>query len=55
MTTFSIETKLLTLSRIAKKTIWWRRFFESIQYDSMKNCIYAATIVRFFVYWKKKC
>jgi hypothetical protein len=37
MTTSSIETKLLTLSRIAKKTIWWRRFFESIQYDSMKK------------------
>jgi hypothetical protein len=37
MITFSIETKLLTLSRIAKKTIWWRRFFESIQYDSMKK------------------
>ncbi len=30
MTTSSIETKLLILSRIAKKTIWWRRFFESI-------------------------
>jgi hypothetical protein len=30
MTTFNIETKLLILSRIAKKTIWWKRFFESI-------------------------
>jgi hypothetical protein len=30
MTTFNIKTKLLILSRIAKKTIWWRRFFESI-------------------------
>ncbi len=30
ITTFSIETKLLILSRIAKKTIWWRRFFQSI-------------------------
>jgi hypothetical protein len=37
MITFSIETKLLTLSRIAKKTIWWRRFFESIRFDSMKK------------------
>jgi hypothetical protein len=37
MTTFSIETKLLILSRIAKKTIWWKRFFESIQYDSIKK------------------
>ncbi len=37
MTTFSIETKLLILSRIAKKTIWWRRFFEFIKYDSMKK------------------
>jgi hypothetical protein len=37
MTTFSIETKLLTLSRIAKKTIWWRRFFKSIRFDSMKK------------------
>ncbi len=37
MTTFNIETELLTLSRIAKKTIWWRRFFEFIEYDSMKK------------------
>jgi hypothetical protein len=37
MITSSIETRLLILSRIAKKTIWWRRFFESIQYDSMKK------------------
>jgi hypothetical protein len=37
MTTFNIETKLLILSRIAKKTIWWRRFFESIRFDSMKK------------------
>jgi hypothetical protein len=37
MITFSIETELLTLSRIAKKTIWWRRFFEFIEYDSMKK------------------
>jgi hypothetical protein len=37
MTTFSIETELLILSRIAKKTIWWRRFFEFIKYDSMKK------------------
>ncbi len=37
MTTFNIETESLILSRIAKKTIWWRRFFESIQYNSMKK------------------
>ncbi len=37
MITFSIETKLLILSRIAKKTIWWRRFFEFIEYDSIKK------------------
>ncbi len=37
MTMFSIETELLTLSRIANKTIWWSGFFESIQYDSMKK------------------
>ncbi len=37
MMTFSIETELLTLSRIAKKTIWWKRFFESIRFDSMKK------------------
>jgi hypothetical protein len=37
MTTFSIETELLILSRIAKKAIWWRRFFESIRFDSMKK------------------
>jgi hypothetical protein len=37
MITFNIETKLLILSRIAKKTIWWRRFFESFRFDSMKK------------------
>jgi hypothetical protein len=37
MITSNIETKLLILSRIAKKTIWWRRFFEFIKYDSMKK------------------
>jgi hypothetical protein len=37
MTMFSMKTKLLILNQIAKKTIWWRRFFESIQYDSMKK------------------
>jgi hypothetical protein len=37
MTTFSIETKLLILSRIAKKIIWWKEFFKSIQYDFMKR------------------
>ncbi len=37
MTTFNIKTELLILSRTAKKIIWWRRFFESIQYDSMKK------------------
>ncbi len=37
MITLNIETELLILNRIAKKTIWWRRFFESIQYDSMKK------------------
>jgi hypothetical protein len=37
MIRFNIETKLLILSRIAKKTIWWRRFFESIRFDSMKK------------------
>jgi hypothetical protein len=37
MTTFSMKTKLLILNRIAKKTIWWKRFFEFIEYDSMKK------------------
>jgi hypothetical protein len=37
MIMFSIEIKLLTLSRIAKKTIWWKRFFEFIEYDWMKK------------------
>jgi hypothetical protein len=27
----------LTLTRIAKKTMWWRRFFEAIRFDSMKT------------------
>jgi hypothetical protein len=35
MTTFNIEAKLLILNRIAKKTIWWKRCFEFIEYDSM--------------------
>jgi hypothetical protein len=34
---FSTETELLTLTRIAKKAMWWRRFFEIIRFDSMKN------------------
>ncbi len=37
MITFNIETKLLTLFRIAKKIIWWKRFFESIRFDFMKK------------------
>jgi hypothetical protein len=37
MITFSIEAKLLILFRIAKKTIWWKRFFESIRFDFMKK------------------
>ncbi len=37
MITSSIEVKLLILSQIAKEAIWWRRFFQSIQYDSMKK------------------
>ncbi len=37
MITFNIEAKLLILFRIAKKIIWWRRFFESIRFDLMKK------------------
>jgi hypothetical protein len=37
MTTSSIEVELLTLSRIVKKVIWWKRFFKAIQFDSMKK------------------
>ncbi len=33
----SIETELLTFIRIAKKIMWWRRFFEIIRFDSMKT------------------
>jgi hypothetical protein len=33
----STETELLTLTRIAKKIMWWRRFFEIIRFDSMKT------------------
>jgi hypothetical protein len=33
----SIEIELLTLTRIAKKIMWWRRFFEIIRFDSMKT------------------
>jgi hypothetical protein len=34
---FSIETELLILTRIVKKAMWWRRFFEVIRFDSMKT------------------
>jgi hypothetical protein len=34
---FSTEVELLTLTRIAKKAMWWRRFFEVIRFDSMKT------------------
>jgi hypothetical protein len=37
ITTFSIEATLLILSRIAKKIIWWKRFFELIRFDIMKK------------------
>ncbi len=33
---FSTETELLTLTRIVKKAMWWKRFFEIIRFDSMK-------------------
>ncbi len=31
------KTELLTLTRIVKKVMWWRRFFEVIRFDSMKT------------------
>ena len=31
--TFSTETELLAIFRTIKKTIWWKRFFESIKFD----------------------
>jgi hypothetical protein len=34
---FSTETELLTLIRIVKEAMWWRRFFETIRFDSMKT------------------
>ncbi len=37
MITFNIEAKLLILFRIAKKIIWWKRFFELIRFDFMKK------------------
>jgi hypothetical protein len=55
MTTFSIETKLLILSRIEKKTIWWRRFFESIQYDSMKKLHIRCDNRQILRVLKKEC
>jgi hypothetical protein len=35
--TSSIEIELLILTRIVKKIMWWDRFFEIIQFDSMKT------------------
>jgi hypothetical protein len=37
VTTSSTEAELLALSRTAKEAIWWRRFFESIEYDPMEK------------------
>ncbi len=33
----STEIELLTLIQIVKKVMWWRRFFEIIQFNSMKT------------------
>jgi hypothetical protein len=33
----SIEIELLILTRIVKEIMWWRLFFEIIQFDSMKT------------------
>jgi hypothetical protein len=54
MTTFSIETELLILSRIAKKIIWWRWFFKLIQYDSMKKLHIRCDNRQIFRVLKKK-
>ena len=35
--TFNIETKLLAIFRTIKITIWWKRFFESIKFDTDKT------------------
>jgi hypothetical protein len=37
MITSSIETELLILSHTVKEAIWWKRFFEAVQFDSMKK------------------
>lgn len=37
VTTSSTEAELLALSRTAKEAIWWRRFFEAIQFDPMEK------------------
>jgi hypothetical protein len=37
MITFNIKTELLTLFEIAKKIIWWKRFFKSTRFDFMKK------------------
>ena len=37
VTTSSTEAELLALSRTAKEAIWWRRFFESVQFDTTET------------------
>ena len=37
VTTSSTEAELLALSRTAKEAIWWRRFFESVQFDTAEK------------------
>jgi hypothetical protein len=37
VTTSSTEAELLALSRTAKEAIWWRRFFESVQFDTAET------------------
>jgi Reverse transcriptase (RNA-dependent DNA polymerase) len=37
VTTSSTEAELLALSRAAKEAIWWRRFFESVQFDTTEK------------------
>jgi hypothetical protein len=51
----SIETELFVLTRIAKKIMWWKRFFEIVRLNSMKTFHIRCDNHQTFRILKKKC
>jgi hypothetical protein len=54
MTTFSIETKLLTLNWMRRRSSDEEDFSNQFNTIRWRNCTYVATIVKFFACWKKR-